>query len=128
MIRRPPRSTLFPYTTLFRSRALFDGFDPTIVAAYDEDAVVRLLADPRIVRNGQKVRGPVTNARAFLDIQGEYGSFDAYAWRFVDGRPKQNRWRSLQEVPAETAVSDALSRDLTKRGFKIGRESCRERG
>src|SRR3712207_7564187 len=73
MIRRPPRSTLFPYTTLFRSRALFDGFDPTIVAAYDEDAVVRLLADPRIVRNGQKVRGTVTNARAFLDIQGEYG-------------------------------------------------------
>jgi DNA-3-methyladenine glycosylase I len=98
-------------------RELFDGFEPAVVAAYDEERVTRLLGDPRIVRNGQKVRGTVTNARAFLEVQREHGSFDAYAWRFVDGRPKQNRWQTLGEVPAKTAESDAFCRDLKKRGF-----------
>ena len=98
-------------------RALFDGFDPAAVAEYDDATVAALLADPRIVRNGQKVRGTVTNARAFLDVQRECGSFDAYAWRFVDGRPKLNAWHTLAEVPAKTAESDAFSRDLKKRGF-----------
>ncbi len=100
-------------------RALFDGFDSAAVATYDEDRVARLLADPRIVRNGQKVRGTVTNARAFLAVQREYGSFDAYAWRFVGGRPKQTAWGTLGEVPAKTAESDAFSRDLKRRGFSF---------
>ena len=98
-------------------RALFDGFDPAVVATYDEGKLAGLLADPRIVRNALKVRGTVTNARAFLDVQREYGSFDAYAWRFVDGRPRQNARRTLAEVPARTAESDAFSRDLKRRGF-----------
>ena len=98
-------------------RALFDGFDPAAVAAYDDEKVARLLADPRIVRNGQKVRGTVTNARAFLEVQREAGSFDAYAWGFVGGRPRQNAWQTLADVPARTAESDAFSRDLKKRGF-----------
>ena len=98
-------------------RLLFDGFDPATVAGYDEAKVTALLADPRIVRNGQKVRGTVTNARAFLEIQRELGSFDAYAWEFVGGRPKQNDWAGLGDVPAKTAESDAFSRDLKARGF-----------
>jgi DNA-3-methyladenine glycosylase I len=87
------------------------------VAAYDEAKVAALLLDSRIVRNGQKVRGTVTNARAFLEVQAEFGSFDAYAWRFVEGRSKQNTWRTLAEVPAQTAESDLFSRDLKRRGF-----------
>ena len=98
-------------------RTLFDGFDPATVASYDEAKVTALLLDPRIVRNGQKVRGTVTNARAFLAVRRELGSFDAYAWRFVEGRSKQNAWRTLGEVPAKTAESDAFSRDLKRRGF-----------
>lgn len=98
-------------------RALFDGFDPTVVAGYDEAKILALLADPRIVRNRQKVRSAVTNARAFLKVQDELGSFDAYAWRFVGGWPIRNARRSLAEVPATTPESDAFSRDLKRRGF-----------
>ena len=98
-------------------RLLFDGFDPAAVAGYDEAKVTALLADPRIVRNRRKVRGTVANARAFLEVQRQFGSFDAYAWRFVGGRPKQNDWAGLGDVPAKTPESDAFSRDLKKRGF-----------
>ena len=98
-------------------RLLFDGFDPVAVAGYDEGKVAELLADPRIVRNGRKVRGTVANAGAFLAVRAEFGSFAEYAWRFVDGRPKQNAWTTLGQVPAKTAESDAFSRDLKKRGF-----------
>jgi len=100
-------------------REAFDGFDPAVVASYDEARIAALLGDARIVRNGLKIRATVSNARSFLEIQRELGSFDAYLWRFVDGRPRQNAWRTLAEVPATTAESDALSRDLKKRGFRF---------
>jgi DNA-3-methyladenine glycosylase I len=98
-------------------RRLFAGFDPVRVARFTPARVERLLADPGIVRNRLKVEGTVRNARAFLAVQREFGSFAAYVWRFVDGRPLQSRWRTLREVPARTAVSDALSKDLKRRGF-----------
>lgn len=100
-------------------RRAFDGFDPRVVAAYDEAKVAELLADAGIVRNRAKIASAIGNARAFLAIQEEFGSFDAYVWRFVDGRPIQNHWQSLSEVPAETAESHALSKDLKRRGFRF---------
>ncbi len=100
-------------------RRAFDGFDPRVVAAYDEAKVAELLADAGIVRNRAKIASAIGNARAFLAIQEEFGSFDAYVWRFVDGRPIQNHWQSLSEVPAETAESRALSKDLKRRGFRF---------
>ena len=98
-------------------RTAFDGFDPAKVARYSAAKVARLLADPGIVRNRLKVASAVTNARAFLRVREAFGSFDAYIWRFVDGGPIVNRWRSLREIPARTPVSDALSKDLKARGF-----------
>jgi DNA-3-methyladenine glycosylase I len=98
-------------------RAAFDGFDPAVVAGYDDAKLDALLANSGIVRNRLKIRAAVANARAFVEIQREAGSFDAYLWAFVGGRPKQNAWRTLAEVPASTADSDALSRDLKKRGM-----------
>lgn len=100
-------------------RRAFDGFDPRVVAAYNEAKVAELLADAGIVRNRAKIASAIGNARAFLAIQEEFGSFDAYVWRFVDGRPIQNHWQSLSEVPAETAESRALSKDLKRRGFRF---------
>jgi DNA-3-methyladenine glycosylase I len=97
-------------------RKAFDGFDPAKVARFGESEIAALLADPGIVRNRLKVSAAVRNARAFLDIQQEFGSFDAYLWRFVDGRPKQNRWQSLAQIPSETGASRALSKDLARRG------------
>lgn len=106
-------------------RAAFDAFDPQAVARFDDARVEELLADPGIVRNRLKVASAVTNARAFLKVQEEFGSFDAYMWRFVDGKPIQNRWRSIAEVPASTPVSDAMSRDLKRRGFRfVGSTIC----
>jgi len=106
-------------------RAAFAGFDPEQVARFDEQRVAELLANPGIVRNRLKVASTVTNARAFLRVQEEFGSFDAYMWRFVDGRPIRNAWRSIREVPASTPVSDALSRDLKRRGFRfVGTTIC----
>ena len=102
-----------------RYREVFDGFDPARVARYDAAKVARLLADPGIIRNRLKVASAVTNARAFLHVQEEFGSFDSYVWRFVDGRPKLNRRTSLRRIPPRTAESDALSRDLTARGFRF---------
>ncbi len=100
-------------------RAAFADFDPVRVAAFGEAETAALLLNPGIVRNRLKIAAAVTNARAFLDVQSEFGSFDAYVWRFVDGRPIVNAWRTKSEVPARTVESDALSKDLVKRGFKF---------
>lgn len=100
-------------------RRAFDRFDPRKVARYDERKVAALLADAGIVRNRAKIASAIKNARAFLEVQAEFGSFDAYQWRFVDGRPLQNRWRSTKEIPPRTAQSDALSKDLKSRGFSF---------
>ncbi|MFW6182691.1 MAG: DNA-3-methyladenine glycosylase I [Chloroflexota bacterium] len=100
-------------------RQAFDNFDPQKIAAYDEAKIAALLQNPGIVRNRLKVRSAVQNAQAFLDVQEEFGSFDAYIWRFVDGRPIQNRWRELSQVPAETDESRAMSKALKKRGFNF---------
>jgi DNA-3-methyladenine glycosylase I len=97
-------------------RRAFEGFDPAKVAAFGDDKIAALLADPGIVRNRLKVTAAVRNARAFLDIQQEFGSFDAYLWRIVGGRPKQNRWKALTQIPAATRESRALSSDLIRRG------------
>lgn len=100
-------------------RKAFAQFDPEQVARFTDQRVERLLRNPAIVRNRLKVQATVTNARAFLQVQQQFGSFDDYLWRFVDGRPIQNRWRRLEEVPATTPVSDVLSKDLKGRGFKF---------
>ena len=97
-------------------RIAFDRFDPERVASYDARKIAALLADAGIVRNRLKISSAVRNARVFIDIRHEFGSFDAYLWRFVDGRPKQNRWKTLAEIPAETAESRSLSKDLLRRG------------
>jgi DNA-3-methyladenine glycosylase I len=100
-------------------RAAYSGFDPAQVAMYDEAKCRELLADTRIIRNRAKVYSSVRNAQAFLAIQEEFGSFDAYVWRFVDGEPIVNHWRTLAEVPATSPESDALSKDLKSRGFSF---------
>jgi DNA-3-methyladenine glycosylase I len=106
-------------------RAAFDGFDPARVARYREAKVRALLANAAIVRNGQKIRSAIRNARATLHVQAEFGSLDAYLWRFVDGSPIVNRWRTLAEIPAHSRTSDALSEDLKRRGFSfVGTTIC----
>jgi DNA-3-methyladenine glycosylase I len=100
-------------------RRAFDRFDPRKIARYDEPKVATLLVDAGIVRNRAKIGSTIKNARAFLDVQAEFGSFDAYQWRFVDGRPIQNRPRTLGDVPARSAQSDAMSKDLKSRGFSF---------
>jgi DNA-3-methyladenine glycosylase I len=108
-----------------RYREVFDGFDPTIVSCYDAKKVKALLADPGIIRNRLKVAATIANAKAFLAVQREFGSFDAYVWRFVGGRPKRNAWKVHGGLPAKTAESDALSKDLQKRGFRfVGSTIC----
>ena len=102
-----------------RYREVFDRFDPEAVADYDGRKVAALLADAGIVRNRMKIEAAVGNARALLDVRREFGTFDAYLWTFVDGAPRINRWRTMKEVPAKTAQSDALSKDLQKRGFRF---------
>ncbi|MGH7965192.1 MAG: DNA-3-methyladenine glycosylase I [Candidatus Binatia bacterium] len=106
-------------------RAAFDGFDPQVVAAYDERKVAELLGNASIVRNRLKINAAIRNARAFLAVQDEFGSFDTYGWRFVGGEPKQNAWRTLTEIPAKSTESEALSQDLSRRGFKfVGPTIC----
>jgi DNA-3-methyladenine glycosylase I len=106
-------------------RRAFAGFDPRRVARFDRRRITALLRDPGIVRNRRKVEATVQNARAFLAIVAEEGSFDRYLWRFVGGRPIRNRWVRMGQVPAETAESRALSRDLKKRGFAfVGPTIC----
>ncbi len=100
-------------------RAAFNAFDPAKVARFDARRIKRLIANPNIVRNRLKVESAVTNARAFLDLQRECGSFDRYVWAFVDGKPVKNGWRTLAEVPARSMQSDALSKDLQRRGFRF---------
>jgi DNA-3-methyladenine glycosylase I len=102
-----------------RYREVFDEFDPQAVARYTAAKVTRLLADPGIIRNRLKVESAVTNAQAFLRVQESFGSFDAYVWRFVGGQPKVNHWQSLRGIPALTAESEALSKDLLARGFRF---------
>ena len=106
-------------------RRAFDGFDPQVVARYGDTESARLLGDAGIIRNRLKIKSAVTNARAFLKVQEEYGSFDHYIWDFVDGRPVQNAWTRLDELPARTALSDTLSKDLKRRGFSfVGSTIC----
>ena len=108
-----------------RYREVFDRFDPVKVARYGPAKVASLLADPGIVRNRLKIAAAIANASAFLELQREFGTFDAYLWPFVGGRPKTNAWRAMTEVPARTAESDSLSKDLQKRGFRfVGSTIC----
>ena len=108
-----------------RYREVLDGFDPEIVARYDAKKVRALLADPGIIRNRLKIASTISNARLFLKVQEEFASFDAYVWRFVNGQPKQNAWKTHKRVPAKTAESDAMSKDLSKRGFRfVGSTIC----
>ena len=100
-------------------RRAFADFDPEKVARFTEKRVEKLLADPGIVRNRLKVAAAVSNARKFLEVQGAFGSFDAYVWRFVGGQPIQNRWAQHKQVPATSPESDALSKDLKQRGLKF---------
>jgi DNA-3-methyladenine glycosylase I len=109
------------WSTILRKRdgyrRAFDRFDPRRVARYDGRKVTELMANAGIVRNRLKIESAVKNARAFLEVQAEFGSFDAYQWRFVEGRPTQNRWRAIGDIPASTVQSDAMSKDLKSNGF-----------
>ncbi len=106
-------------------RRLFADFDPERVALFDSRRIELLLQDPSIIRNRRKVEGAVTNARAFLKVSEEFGSFDEYIWRFVEGRPLINRWESLSQLPATSPESILLSKDLVARGFKfVGPTIC----
>ena len=106
-------------------RAAFDDFDPELVASYDGRKVRALLRNERIIRNRQKIEAAITNARAFLAVQEQFGSFDRYLWAFVEGKPKQNAWRRLDQLPAATPEAEVLSRDLKSRGFKfVGPTIC----
>ena len=106
-------------------RQAFDHFDPQKIARYDSHKVDQLLSNPGIIRNKLKIEATVLNARAFLSIQNESGSFDAYIWQFVGGRTRKNRWKTLSEVPAYSDESKAMSNDLKKRGFKfVGPTIC----
>ena len=117
------------WDTILRKRAryreVFDGFDPAKVARYDKKKVRELLKDEGIIRNKLKISAAIANAQAFLKVQEEFGSFDSYVWRFVDGHPKQNAWKTRKVVPAKTPQSGALSKDLQKRGFRfVGSTIC----
>ncbi len=100
-------------------RKAFAGFDPNKVAKFGPKDVERLLADPGIIRNRLKVASTIANAKAFLEVQKEFGSFDKYIWQFVGGKPKQNKWKTMRNLPAKTKESEALSKDLIKRGFRF---------
>jgi DNA-3-methyladenine glycosylase I len=117
------------WSTILRKRdayrRAFDGFDPAIVAGYGKAKVRSLMADAGIVRNRLKIESTVSNAAAFLEVAGQFGSFDAYLWRFVDGSPVLNRRRSSSQVPPRTALSDSISRDLQQHGFRfVGSTIC----
>ncbi|HIO92034.1 MAG TPA: DNA-3-methyladenine glycosylase I, partial [Leucothrix mucor] len=106
-------------------RQAFDNFDVEKVALYDERKITELLNNPAIVRNKLKVNSTVSNAKLFIEVQQEYGSFDTYIWQFVGGKPIINHWKNASEVPVSTPKSDAMSKDLKKRGFKfIGTTIC----
>ena len=106
-------------------RRAFQGFDPVVVARYAEKDVRRLLGDGGIIRNQSKIRSAITNARMLREIQKEFGSFDEYIWQFVGGKPVQHRFRRLAQIPATSSESDAMSKELKKRGFKfVGSTIC----
>jgi DNA-3-methyladenine glycosylase I len=106
-------------------RLAFDNFEPGVIALYDDDKVTELISNPGIVRNKLKITSSIKNAQKFLELQDEFGSFDAYIWDFVGGKPIRNAWRKLSEIPAETEESAAMSLDLKKRGFKfVGPTIC----
>jgi DNA-3-methyladenine glycosylase I len=106
-------------------RRAFDRFDPQKIARYDARKVRELLANPGIVRNRLKIRAAISNAQAFLAVKKEFGSFDRYIWEFIGGRPKKNNWRASQRVPPSTPESDAMSKDLKRRGFRfVGSTIC----
>jgi len=106
-------------------RAAFDNFSAEKIANYDDRKYQELLENPGIIRNRLKIQSTIQNAKAFLAVQKEYGSFDPYIWQFVDGKPIVNNWKTLKELPARTAESDAMSKDLKKRGFKfVGSTIC----
>jgi DNA-3-methyladenine glycosylase I len=106
-------------------RRAFDNFEPERVARFDRRRIQKLLADPGIVRNKLKIASSVENAKAFLRLQEEFGCFDRYIWQFVGGKPRINRWKSLKQLPAKTSESDAMSKDLKKRGFNfVGSTIC----
>jgi DNA-3-methyladenine glycosylase I len=108
-----------------RYREVFDGFDPAIVARYPKKKENEFLKDPGIIRNRLKISSAISNARAFLAVQKEFGSFDAYIWRFADKVPQRKRWKQPNKIPATSAMSDALSKDLKKRGFRfVGSTIC----
>jgi DNA-3-methyladenine glycosylase I len=100
-------------------RRAFDDFDPEKVARYTDKRIAKLLADEGIIRNRLKIASAVSNAKAFLKVQNEFGSFDKYIWAFVDGKPIKNKWKEIGQVPAKTDVSDAISKDMKKRGFNF---------
>jgi DNA-3-methyladenine glycosylase I len=106
-------------------REAFDNFDITKIAAYTKEIIVNLLDNPEIIRNRLKIHSVITNARAFLDVQKEFGSFARYIWQFVDGKPIQNVWKKSAEIPAKTVESEAMSKDLKERGFAfVGPTIC----
>ena len=106
-------------------RRAFDQFDPVKIARYQQEKIARLLADEGIIRNRLKINATVTNAAAFLKVQEEFGSFDTYIWQFVNNQATKNRRLSLKEIPAKTVESDAMSKDLSRRGFKfVGSTIC----
>ena len=100
-------------------RKAYDEFDPVQVAKYDEEKIEELMENPGIIRNRRKIEASINNAKRFLEIQKEFGSFDDYIWSFVDGKPIINQWKSGSEVPANTKLSDKITKDLKKRGFKF---------
>jgi DNA-3-methyladenine glycosylase I len=103
----------------------FDRFDPAVIARYEQAKIGNLLSDPGIVRNRLKIAAAIQNAKMYLAVQDEFGTFDAYVWRFVDNAPKQNAWKSIKDVPGRTPESDAMSKDLKRRGFKfVGSTIC----
>ena len=117
------------WTTILKKRdnyrEAYEHFDPATVARFDERKQLSLLGNPGIVRNRLKVDSSISNAKAFLTVQQEFGTFDKYIWRFVDGRPKQNAWKTMKDVPASTPESDAMSKDLKRRGFRfVGSTIC----
>ena len=106
-------------------RKSFDNFIPKKIASYGDERVKALMANPGIIRNRLKIEAAIVNASAFIEIQQEFGSFDDYIWRFVDGRPLKNRWKSVSEIPAKTRLSEAMSKELKARGFKfVGPTIC----
>jgi DNA-3-methyladenine glycosylase I len=106
-------------------REAFDGFKPAVVARYDSRRVDRLLTNEKIVRNRLKIESTITNARAFLQVLDEHGSFDTYLWQFLDGHPKRNRWTDIATIPTETVESRSMSKDLKRRGFRfVGPTIC----